>query len=78
MRPPGDERFPEHLGLLFWQNHAPLRFQENRLRLAANCEQFKFGADFLHAEFKQFVYAYPALLRAAATAAAAPLQKAGG
>ena len=41
-------------------------------------KQFKFGADFLHAEFKQFVYAYPAMLRAAATAAAAPLQKAGG
>lgn len=41
-------------------------------------KQFKFGADFLHSEFKQFVYAYPALLRAAATAAAAPLQKAGG
>ena len=41
-------------------------------------KQFKFGADFLHAEFKQFVYAYPAMLRAAATAVAAPLQKAGG
>jgi tyrosine-protein phosphatase SIW14 len=41
-------------------------------------KQFKFGADFLHSEFKQFVYAYPAMLRAAGTAAAAPLQKAGG
>jgi protein tyrosine/serine phosphatase len=41
-------------------------------------KQFKFGADFLHAEFKQFVYAYPAMLRAVATAAAGPLQKAGG
>lgn len=41
-------------------------------------KQFKFGADFLHAEFKQFVYAYPAILRAAATAVAGPFQKAGG
>jgi len=41
-------------------------------------KQFKFGADFLHSEFKQFVYAYPAMLRAAGAAAAAPLQKTGG
>ena len=44
-------------------------------------KQFKFGADFLHAEFKQFVYGYPAALRAAAAAAgpvAGPLVRAGG
>ena len=44
-------------------------------------KQFKFGADFLHAEFKQFVYGYPTALRAAAAAAgpvAGPLVKAGG
>ena len=44
-------------------------------------KQFKFGADFLHAEFKQFVYGYPAALRAAAAAAgpvAGPLVKAAG
>ncbi len=43
-------------------------------------KQFKFGADFLHAEFKQWVYGYPAALRAAAAVAAeaAPLTKAGG
>jgi len=44
-------------------------------------KQFKFGADFLHAEFKEFVYGYPAALRAAAAAAgpiAGPLVKASG
>jgi protein tyrosine phosphatase (PTP) superfamily phosphohydrolase (DUF442 family) len=44
-------------------------------------KQFKFGADFLHAEFKQFVYGYPSALRAAAAVAgpvAGPLVKAGG
>ena len=41
-------------------------------------KQYKFGADFLHSEFKKFVYAYPEMLRAATAAAAAPLQKAGG
>ena len=44
-------------------------------------KQFKFGADFLHAEFKQFVYGYPTALRVAAAAAgpvAGPLVKAGG
>jgi tyrosine-protein phosphatase SIW14 len=44
-------------------------------------KQFKFGADFLHAEFKDFVFGYPAALRAAAAAAgpvAGPLVKAGG
>ena len=44
-------------------------------------KQYKFGAEFLHAEFKQFVYGYPAALRAAAAAAgpvAEPLVKAGG
>lgn len=44
-------------------------------------KNYKFGADFLHAEFKQFVYGYPAALRATAAPApaeAAPLAKAGG
>jgi len=46
-------------------------------------KQFQFGADFLHSEFKQFVYGYPAALRAAAAAVpaateAVPLAKAGG
>ena len=44
-------------------------------------KQFKFGADFLHAEFKQWVYGYPAALRTAAAAVAteaAPLAKVGG
>ena len=44
-------------------------------------KQFKFGADFLHSEFKDFVFGYPAALRAAAAAAgpiAGPLVKAGG
>jgi protein tyrosine/serine phosphatase len=42
-------------------------------------KNYKFGADFLHAEFKQFVYGYPAAVRAnAAAAEAAPLAKAGG
>jgi len=44
-------------------------------------KQFKFGADFLHAEFKQFVYGYPTALHVAAAAAgpvAGPLVKAGG
>ena len=42
-------------------------------------KQYKFGADFLHLEFKQFVYGYrPEVLHAGPSAAAAPLQKAGG
>jgi tyrosine-protein phosphatase SIW14 len=41
-------------------------------------KQFKFGADFLHSEFKQFVYAYPAMLQAAGAATAASLAKTGG
>jgi len=44
-------------------------------------KNYKFGADFLHAEFKQFVYGYPATLRASAAPApadTAPLAKAGG
>jgi tyrosine-protein phosphatase SIW14 len=42
-------------------------------------KQYKFGADFLHLEFKQFVYGYrPAVLHAGASATAVPLQKAGG
>ena len=40
-------------------------------------KQYKFGADFLHAEFKDFVLGYPAqAARAAATAAVTP--KSGG
>jgi protein tyrosine/serine phosphatase len=36
-------------------------------------KQYKYGADFLHSEFKQFVYAYPAeLARVAAASTAAP------
>lgn len=43
----------------------------------AEMKQYKFGADFLHAEFKDFVMGYPAqLARAAAAAAVTP--KAGG
>jgi hypothetical protein len=38
---------------------------------------FKFGADFLHAEFKDFVLGYPAQL-AHAAAAATVTPKAGG
>lgn len=38
---------------------------------------YKFGADFLHPEFKQFVFAYPASL-ATAAAATAVAQKNGG
>jgi tyrosine-protein phosphatase SIW14 len=40
-------------------------------------KQYKFGADFLHPEFKQFVFAYPATL-ATAAAATAVAQKTGG
>jgi len=43
----------------------------------AEMKQFKFGADFLHAEFKDFVMGYPAQL-AHAAAAAAVTPKAGG
>jgi protein tyrosine/serine phosphatase len=43
----------------------------------AEMKQFKFGADFLHAEFKDFVLGYPAQL-AHAAAAAAVTPKAGG
>ena len=42
-------------------------------------KQYKFGADFLHAEFKQFVYSYrPATLHADAEALPVPAQKIGG
>ena len=42
-------------------------------------KQYKFGADFLHPEFKQFVYGYPAAVRAsAASADAVSPQKSGG
>jgi protein tyrosine/serine phosphatase len=43
----------------------------------AEMKTFKFGADFLHAEFKDFVLGYPAQL-AHAAAAAAVTPKAGG
>ena len=41
-------------------------------------KQYKFGADFLHPEFKQFVYGYRPDTQHADAAAAAALQKAGG
>jgi protein tyrosine/serine phosphatase len=42
----------------------------------AEMKQYKFGADFLHAEFKDFVLGYPAqLAQAAAAAAVAPKSK---
>ena len=41
-------------------------------------KQYNFGADFLHAEFKQFVYSYPATLRADAAPAPVAIQKTGG
>jgi len=45
-------------------------------RAFAEMKQYKFGADFLHPEFKQFVYDYPAM--AAHAAAAVPAVKVGG
>jgi hypothetical protein len=44
-------------------------------RAFAEMKEYKFGADFLHSEFKQFVYDYPATLAhaAAIAAAAAPV-----
>jgi tyrosine-protein phosphatase SIW14 len=48
-------------------------------RAFAEMKQYKFGADFLHAEFKRAVYAYPAELarsKAAVTADAAMKQQA--
>jgi protein tyrosine/serine phosphatase len=49
-------------------------------RAFAEMKQYKYGADFLHPEFKQFVYDYPAVLAqtAAAAAPAAPTTKVGG
>jgi protein tyrosine/serine phosphatase len=42
-------------------------------------KQYKFGADFLHPEFKQFVYGYrPDTLHADTSAAPVPAQKTGG
>jgi protein tyrosine phosphatase (PTP) superfamily phosphohydrolase (DUF442 family) len=42
-------------------------------------KQYKFGADFLHPEFKQFLYSYrPDTLHAATSAATVPAQKTGG
>lgn len=42
----------------------------NAARAFGEMKQYKFGADFLHPEFKRFVYDYPATLaRAAATGA---------
>jgi tyrosine-protein phosphatase SIW14 len=48
-------------------------------RAFTEMKQYKFGADFLHPEFKQFVYDYRATLAHAAAEAAAPATtKAGG
>jgi protein tyrosine/serine phosphatase len=49
-------------------------------RAFAEMKRYNFGPDFLHSEFKQFVYAYPAVLARAATArtAVAPATKTGG
>lgn len=41
-------------------------------------KQYKFGADFLHPEFKQFVYGYSANAHAVAAEAAVATTKAGG
>jgi tyrosine-protein phosphatase SIW14 len=41
-------------------------------------KQYKFGADFLHSEFKQFVYGYHDNAHAVAAQAAAATTKAGG
>ena len=41
-------------------------------------KRYKFGADFLHAEFKQFVYGYSAVAHAVAAEAAVATTKAGG
>ena len=41
-------------------------------------KQYKFGADFLHPEFKQFVYSYSANAHAVAAEAAVATTKAGG
>ena len=41
-------------------------------------KQYKFGADFLHPEFKQFVYGYSANANAVAAEAAVATTKAGG
>jgi tyrosine-protein phosphatase SIW14 len=42
-------------------------------------KQYKFGADFLHPEFKRFVYSYrPGTLRADTSTVAVAVQKAGG
>jgi protein tyrosine/serine phosphatase len=38
-------------------------------------KQYKFGADFLHPEFKQFVYAYPATMHADTAATVVATQK---
>ena len=41
-------------------------------------KQYKFGADFLHSEFKSFVYTYGAELAQAAAASAATTGRVGG
>jgi len=41
-------------------------------------KQYKFGADFLHPEFKQFVYSYPAMAHGDALTTPVTAQKAGG
>jgi len=48
----------------------------NADRAFSEMKQYKFGADFLHSEFKSFVYGYhPAAVTAVADAAAAPRTK---
>ena len=53
----------------------------NSDRAFAEMKQYKFGADFLHSEFKQFVYDYRPTVAVAASASpspAAPATKTGG
>ena len=51
----------------------------NADRAFKEMKQYKFGADFLHPEFKRFVYGYRAdTLRADTAPVAVPLQKTGG
>ena len=49
----------------------------NPERAFAEMKQYKFGMDFLHPEFKQFVYGYPALLARSTEAHAAAATKSG-
>jgi len=49
----------------------------NADRAFAEMKQYKFGADFLHPEFKEFVYGYRAILARTAPAAAATTKTGG-